>query len=431
LAIVFSCAILGVFEVRLALILLAFLLATGVLLPLTMRWLGKRSAAALVATRAELNAAMSDQVQGCADLLIFDQQQLHRKRLLALNDTLVRMQERQALLRGASTALGALLASLTAVSVLWLGIPLVTGGDINGVYLALLPLTAIASFEAVQPLPAALQQLEASHAASRRIFDLIDARPEITEPTKPTSLPARLDISVSNLSFQYGASETLALDSISFHLPEGSCTAIVGPSGSGKSTIVNLLLKFWDVQSGSIAIGGIDLRDLRSDDARDLCSVVPQDIYLFNSTIRDNLLVANADASDEQISAASRTALLDGFIDSLPSGLDTVIGENGLLLSGGERQKLAIARAVLKDAPIVVLDEPSANLDAITERRLFESLRPFLAQRTTLIVSHRRIAAEIADNVIRLDHGRLVDQMLRQRSMDSPRFDWVKHLSAN
>jgi ATP-binding cassette, subfamily C, bacterial CydC len=431
LAIACACAILGLFDVRLALVLLAFLLATGVLLPLSVRWLGKRTSVLLVATRAELNAAVTDQVQGCADLVIFDQRQLHRERLLSLNDKLLRMQERQSILRGASTALGALFASLAAISVLWLGIPLVGDGDVNGVYLALLPLTAIASFEAVQPLPAALQQLGASHAAGWRLFDVIDAAPDVVEPDHAASLPSHLNIEVANLSFRYSPADPLALDSVSFTLPEGTCTALVGPSGSGKSTVINLLLRFWELQDGSISIGGQDVRGFRADDVRDLFAVVPQDVYLFNATIRENLLVANPDATDEQLSEECHTALLGDFIGSLPQGFDTIIGENGLLLSGGERQRLAIARALLKDSPVFILDEPTANLDPVSESRLLASIWPHLAQRTTLIVSHREIAAAFADQVVLLENGRVVNELRRQCSKAPLKLATAIHPSAD
>lgn len=421
LAVAFACAILGLFDFRLALILLVFLITTGVVLPLTVRWLGQRTAAMLVSIRAELSATVTDQIQGGADLLIFDQQQRHQKRTLSLNEKLIRVQERLACLRSASNALAALFASLAGLSVLWVGISLVTGGDLDGVFLALLPLTAIASFEAVQPLPAAIQQLESSQAAGRRLFDLIDAPAEITVPIEPALMPLRMDVTFDSVSFRYADGEKLALDNVSFTVPEGSCTAIVGPSGSGKTTIANLLLRFWELQSDSITIGNHDLRDYCADDVRELLGVVPQDIYLFNATIRDNLLLANQDATDEQLAAATRTALLDDFIESLPGGYDTMVGENGLLLSGGERQRLAIARVILKDAPIVILDEPTANLDAITERRLFQSLQPFLAQRTTLIISHRRIATSYADQVIWLEQGRVVNQTHRN---SRPAYFW-------
>ncbi len=408
LAIAFACAVLGIFDASLAIVLLIFLLATGMALPLTMRWLGKRTANSLVLTRAELNANLVDEIHGGGELLIFDQDNLHHDRVQALGRRLNHAQERMAFLRGASNGFGVFFASLAGLTILWLAIPLVTGGEIAGVYLALLPLTAIASFEAVQPLAPALQQLEANQAAGRRLFELIDAPPDVAEPVRPIAVPQQHDIDLTNVRFRYRVADALALDDVSFQAPMGTCTLIVGPSGSGKSSLVNLLLRFWENQSGTITIGNRDLRDCATDDVRAQIGVVPQDIYLFNATVKDNLLLADASATDDQIVTACRLALIHDFIERLPLGYDTLVGENGYLLSGGERQRLAIARVILKNAPIVILDEPTANLDSATERRLFESLAPFLTNRTALIISHRPIAAEFADQVIRMEKGRII-----------------------
>jgi ATP-binding cassette subfamily C protein CydC len=330
------------------------------------------------------------------------------------------------MLRGVSNALAVLFTSLAALTVVWLAIPLVSGDQIEGVYLALLALTAIASFEAVQPLSLALQQLEANRAAGRRLFELIDAAPEVRDPAEPTSLrgahaerneveskhatrqsslEADYTITFDNVRFRYSSSGPLALDGVSFTIPAGSRVAIVGSSGSGKSTIVNLLLRFWDYQEGQITLGRRELHDYRAGDVRALLSVVPQNVHLFNATIHDNLLLANPDATDEQIKDACRQAQLRDFIAGLPLGYETLIGENGLLLSGGERQRLAIARAILKNVPILILDEATANLDAITEEQLFRSLEPFMTDRTVLIISHHRVALEHVDRVIELEQG--------------------------
>ena len=438
--VIFACALLGAFDESLALALLIFLLLTGVALPLAMRWLGKQSAGQLIATRAELNARLVDEIQGLADLLALDQANTHRARVLRLSAELNRWQERQAMLRGLSNALSVLFTSLAALTVLGLAIPLVSGGQIEGVYLALLPLTAIASFEAVQPLGLALQQLEASQAAGRRLFELIDTPPAVSDPAEPVSLPGALsatqqsmpaeieivssaaldsaalrsgrlpamtDITFSNVRFRYNPTDFLALDGVSFSIPAGRRVAIVGPSGSGKSTIVNLLLRFWDYHEGHITLGGRDLHDYRADDVRALIGVVPQNVHLFNATVRDNLLLANPDATEEQIVAACRMTQLHDFIEGLPLKYETLIGENGLLLSGGERQRLAVARAILKDAPILILDEATANLDAITEQSLLKALEAFMADRTVLIISHRSVAWAGVDQIVRLENGRL------------------------
>ena len=418
--VILACVILGSFDGTLALALLIFLLLTGVALPLTLRWLGKTSAGQWIATRAELNAMLVDEIQGLADLLAFDQAQEHRARVLRLNGDLNREQEQQAMLRGVSNALAVLFTSLAALTVLWLAIPLVSGGQIEGVYLALLPLTAIASFEAVQPLGLALQQLEANQAAGRRLFEVIDAAPEAPDPAEPapwpgvqrtaqeSALETDYTITFDRVCFRYNPSDPLALDGASFTFPAGSRSAIVGSSGSGKSTIVNLLLRFWDYHEGQITIGGNDLRAYRADDARALVGVVPQTIHLFNATIADNLLLANPDATVEQIVDACRQAQLHDFIAGLPLKYDTLIGENGLLLSGGERQRLAIARAILKNAPILILDEATANLDAITAQQLLKSLAAFMIGRTVIIISHRRTVIEHVDQVIELVQGRVI-----------------------
>ncbi len=406
---VLACLILGSFDVWLAVALLVFIVLTGVVLPLVTRWLSRQPASEMIATRAEMNASLVDEVQGIADLLAYGQEDAYQARALNLSRQLNRVQERMAVIRGMGNGLAALFTSLAALTVLLLAIPLVTGGQIEGVYLALLPLTAIASFEAVQPLATAWQMLESSQAAARRIFELIDAEPAVIDPILPLSLPTQgIGIEVSNLHFSYAPDQAPTLDGVSFDVPPGGRVAIVGPNGSGKSTIVNLLLRFWDYDQGTIRVDGQELQAYRADDVRELIGVVPQHTHLFNATVRDNLYLANPEASQDDLVAACRQAQLHEFVQGLPQGYDTLIGENGQLLSGGERQRLAIARAILKNAPILILDEATSQLDALTEQRLMESLEPFMAAHTTLIISHRRAGFERVDQVIALEEGRIV-----------------------
>jgi ABC-type multidrug transport system fused ATPase/permease subunit len=325
-----------------------------------------------------------------------------------LSGELERAQMRVAIVRGMTNALAALLAGLAGLTVLLLAIPLVSGGEIAGVYLALLPLTAIASFEAVQPLGTALQQLEASQAAARRLFELIDAPPAVSDPARPLPLPADYTIEFRGVRFRYATGETPALDGVSFRLPHGERMAITGESGAGKSTLVNLLVRFWEAEEGQVCIGGNDVRAYRGDDLRDLLGVVSQHVHLFNGTVRDNLLLAKGDATDGEIVAACRQAQIHEFVASLPGGYDTLVGENGLKLSGGERQRIAIARVILKDAPILILDEATANLDALTEEQVMEALDAFMQGRTALIISHRRAGFQHVDQVMTLNQGRAI-----------------------
>jgi ATP-binding cassette subfamily C protein CydC len=401
LATALAALVLGAFDVWLGIALLCFLLLTGGALPLATMWLSRVPATQMVGTRAELTAALVDETQGMADLLAYGQEPHHLAVIGALNQRLNRVQERLAVIRGLGLALGALMASLAGVTVLWIAIPLVSGEKLAGIYLALVPLTAIASFEAVQPLTLALQNLEASRAAARRIFELIDAQPAVAETLHPVVAgPKDYSLEVRSLRFAYASDEPPILDDVTFRVPSGGRLVIIGPSGVGKTTLVNILLRFWEYEAGSIRLGGHELRDYPQDDVRRMIGVVAQDTYLFSGTVRDNLLLANPDADDEQIVSACRQAQLDERIQRLSNGYDTWIGENGLLLSGGERQRLAVARCMLKDAPILILDEATVHLDAVTETAVLDALRQFAIGRTTVVISHRMQRLEPADQLL-------------------------------
>jgi ABC-type multidrug transport system fused ATPase/permease subunit len=208
------------------------------------------------------------------------------------------------------------------------------------------------------------------------------------------------------VGFRYATGAPLVLDDLSFRLTAGAHLGITGPSGAGKTTIVSLLLRFFDAETGAVLIGGSDVRRYRSDAVRDLIGVVPQQVFLFNATLRDNLLVADGAADDNRIADACARAELQDLLDRLPSGLDTLVGEDGFQLSGGERQRVALARALLKDAPILVLDEATANLDAATEDRVLRQVRTFARDKTMLVISHRPAPLGLADQVLDLGSGR-------------------------
>ena len=427
-----ACWILGLFNAILAWALLAFVLLTGVVLPLIGRFLSRQAAQEVIGLRADLNVALLDGVQGMADVLAYGQERHQRARVEMLSQELHKRQERLAAIRGVSNGLGILFTGLAGITVLGLAMPLVHGGQIDGVFLALLPLTAIAAFEAIQPLAQSLQWLEVSQAAANRIFALIDTPPAIPVLRSPHAFYAgrphalvravgtptcpRLDapaITITDLSFRYTPGEPEVLHNLSLSISGGSSLGIVGPNGSGKSTLTNVLVRFWDYTEGSIRIGDTELRELPADDARALFGVVPQHTHLFNATVRDNLYLAKPDASDDELVAACRQAQIHDFIANLPQGYDTLIGENGVRFSGGERQRLAIARAVLKAAPILILDEATSQLDPLTEGALLASLRPFMAGRTTIVISHRQAALAVVDQVVVLDNGRVIQPAAR------------------
>jgi ATP-binding cassette, subfamily C, bacterial CydC len=403
-----ACAILGSFDLWLGIALLVFLALTGIALPWVSRWLSRRPAAYSIAGRAELNSVLVDQIQGISDLLVYGQEREQQTRIIQLDHALNRSQEHLATIRGMTDGLAALLTSLAGLTILFLAIPLVSAGRIQGVYLALLPLAAIASFEAVQPLSLAYQNLESSQSAARRLFEMVDTVPGIPDTGQPSPRPHDNSLEFHNLHFRYAENEPPVLSGVTFFIPDGGCTTVIGPSGAGKSTLVNLLLRFWDYHEGEIRIGGHELHDYSPEDVRKLLSVVSQQIHLFNGSLRDNLWLANPDASEAQMIEACQQAQLHDFIQALPEGYGTMIGENGLLLSGGERQRLALARAFLKNAPILILDEATANLDALTEEKIITALEPFINGRTTMIISHQRSMLEPGSQVILLENGRII-----------------------
>ena len=281
-------------------------------------------------------------------------------------------------------------------------IPGVRDGGIEGVFLASLPLVAFAAYEAVMPLGDAFSEVELSRAAAARTFEIVDAPAPVPDPDEPIAPAAHPGLELRHVRFRYDERSPDVLDDVSLTLGPSDRLGLTGPSGAGKTTIVGLLLRFWDAVSGEVLLDGVDVRRFRADDVRALIGVVPQQVYLFNGSLRDNLLVADGDADDERILDASARAGLQEFLRSLPRGLDTLVGDDGLKLSGGERQRVAIARAVLKDAPILILDEATANLDAATEAEVVEQIDVFARNKTLLVISHRPVALELADRVVTL-----------------------------
>jgi ABC-type multidrug transport system fused ATPase/permease subunit len=242
------------------------------------------------------------------------------------------------------------------------------------------------------------------------IFGTEEPEKELASEPQTTAAQAGLAIRFEGVRFRYETDAPPALDGVTFAIAAGQRTAIVGPSGAGKSTIVNLLLRFWESAQGRIELAGRDLREYAAEDARRLVAAAAQSAHLFNATIRDNLRLARPDATQAEIEQAATAAQIHDFIAALPQGYDTWVGEQGLRLSGGERQRINIARALLKEAPILILDEPAANLDPLTARAVLQGVRALAANRTTLIITHRLLGLEAADEILVLAEGRIVER---------------------
>jgi ATP-binding cassette, subfamily C, bacterial CydC len=378
--------------------------------PLLVRRLARGLGRKQLELRGELNARIVDGVQGAQDLLAFGRQRDHERAIATLNRRLGRLQGRMAFITGLQDALGDLLMNLAMLSMLVLAIPLVYGGEVRGVYLAFLALVVLGSFEAVQPLGTAFQFLGRSIGAAERLFEIVDAEPEVKDPATPLPIPRDQKLEFDKVGFRYEAGDQFALEGISFALKRGKRVAVVGPSGAGKSTLSGLVLRFWDPTEGEISIGGHEVRSYAQDDVRGLIGIVSQDAHVFNDTLRANLLLARPEATDDELHTVLAKAQLSELVERLPRGLSSPLGEQGLKLSGGERQRISVARALLKGAPLLVLDEPTANLDPATERELLDAVYRSTRDRATLVITHRLVRMEQMDEILVLERGRVVER---------------------
>lgn len=383
-----------------------FLLLVGVGLPIWSHARGRKPGQRLAQDESRLRAAVIDGVQGLAELSVYGANARQAERIEGLSRGLVADQGRIHADQGLTQAAVGLCAGLSLWMLLWLAIPLVREGRLDGPELAMLALFTLASFEAVAPLPQAFQLMGRTLAAARRLFAIVETEPAVSEPSGPSPRPERFDIVFESVSFRYPEAERPALQGVSLQVPEGSRAAVIGATGSGKSTLFNLLLRFWEPQEGTIHIGGHDIASFRGEDLRRHIAVVSQHTHLFDATIRENLLIAQPAASQGALEAACRVAQIHDFIAGLPEGYDTWVGETGVRLSGGQARRIAVARALLKDAPILLLDEPTEGLDPGTERDLMRALDRLMRGRTVLLITHRPAGLDWVDQVLVLDQGR-------------------------
>ncbi len=405
--------VLGALDPALAVVLVAFLLLCGVVLPLATRRSSTALTAALAADRALTNATSVEGVSALADLVAYGREDLFVDRLAELTERRWATERRLARVRATNVALSSLLAGLAVVAALALGVAMLSDGRIEGVMLAVVPLAVIATFEGVAPLAASFEHVDRTRAAAGRLLDLVDRPPAVTEP--PADVPHPVPsgegrIELDGVRFRYRPDADEVLSGASCTVPAGAQVAVSGPSGAGKSTIAALLLRFWEPQAGTIRLDGVRLDEMGSEAARAAVAVVAQHDHLFDTTVRDNLRLGDADSDDGHLWSVLAAVALDDVVRALPGGLDGRVGEDAGRLSGGERQRLMIARALLAEAPVLVLDEATAHLDADTERRVVEGITAWRAGRTTVHVAHRPPASLAPDLVLEVRDGRVVSR---------------------
>jgi ATP-binding cassette subfamily C protein CydC len=384
------------------------LILAGVVLPFITLKLGLHSGKAIVEARADLRQRTSETLRGMAELTLYGNPSRRMTEIQTENTALITPQRQQNRIDATSSAASGLISQLTWLGVIVLAIGLVQSGALNGPELVMLAFFAMASFEAVAALPLAFRAYGETANAAKRILDLVEAKPAVTEPAQPQPAPTRFDIQFNQVSLRYPGAAKNALSEISFSLPQGQKLALRGASGSGKTSITQILLKFWDVEAGAIYLGGQNLHDLSGDTVRSLCAVVSQQVHLFNTSIAANLTLAKPDATKDELFEACRAAAILDEILALPDGFDTLVGEAATHLSGGQARRIAIARALLKNAPILILDEPTEGLDAITEERVTAALERLLVDRTAIIITHRPKLLTLADQILTLDRGFVV-----------------------
>jgi ATP-binding cassette, subfamily C, bacterial CydC len=383
-----------------AVVLAVGLLVGATLVPAAVAVLGRRAAGRRAAARGALAAELVDIVRAAPELVVYGQDEERLGRVRAADETLLRLSRRDALAGGIGDALGLLVTGATVAGVLALAVGAHADGDLNRVNIALLALLALASFEAVQPLPGAAREFMATLSSGRRLLDVTDREPTVVDPSRPAPPPPlRPAVALEDVSARYGSEEDPALEGLTLRLEPGRHVALVGESGAGKTTVANLFLRFLDPESGRVTLAGRDLREYRQEDVRRAIAVAGQDSYLFSTSVRENVRLARPEATDAELEHALRRAQIWEWVESLPQGWDTLVGEEGREVSGGQRQRIALARALLAESGVLVLDEPTAHLDTDTASDLVRDVLEAAAGRSVLLITHRPERLDLVDEV--------------------------------
>ncbi|RZB18776.1 thiol reductant ABC exporter subunit CydD [Streptomyces sp. F001] len=387
------------------------LLAAGAGVPLVTGAVARRAERRLAPARGVLATRVADLLTGTAELTVAGALPARTAETRRADATLTRIASRAATATALGDGLTALISGLTVAGAALVGVQAVADARLSGVTLAVVVLTPLAAFEAVLGMPLAVQFRQRVCRSAERVHEVLDAPEPVREPEQPRQAPVSpFPLVLKGLAARHAGQDRDALAGLDLTLDKGRRIAVVGPSGAGKTTLAQVLLRFLDAHAGSYTLAGVDAYALDSDDVRRLVGLCAQDAHLFDSSVRENLLLAKRDATEGELrDALTRARLLD-WADALPEGLDTLVGEYGARLSGGQRQRLALARALLADFPVLVLDEPAEHLDLPTADALTADLLAATEGRTTLLITHRLAGLETVDEVIVLDEGRVVQR---------------------
>ena len=384
------------------------LCCAGVLAPTAAATCSRRAEARLVTARAALSSAVVDLLQGAPDLIAAGAVPRELEGLDELDAVLTRTARSSAWAAGLGSGIAALATGATVLLTAVLGASAVRSGDLAGAGLVVVVLLPLSAFEPLAPLPATAVLVSRVRQAAVRLVGLLESEPAVADPASPLPLPdGPHAIVLNHVRARWTETGPFVLDGLDLVLPPGLRVAVTGASGSGKSTLAAVLLRFIDAAEGSVSIGGVDMRHLALDDVRKVVGLVADDAHIFASDLRENLRLARVDALDAELVEAIGRARLGDWYNALPDGLDTWLGEGGALVSGGERRKIALARTLLADQPVLVLDEPTEGLDEPTARALMADVLDAADGRTVLLLTHRPEGLDAVDQIFEVAEGRL------------------------
>lgn len=399
---------LSILDVTLALTLGGIMLVTLLVLPPLFYRAGKPAGESITQMRGQYRQQLTAWLQGQAELMLFSASDRYRKQLEKTEQRWQDAQRRQAELTALSQALMLLIGGVAVVAMLWLTSAGVGGNSQPGALIALFVFCALAAFEALAPVTGAFQHLGQVIASARRITQITGQQPEVTFAAGEGQAFGQVSLTLNQVTFSYPQQPSPALENISLQVGAGEHIAILGRTGCGKSTLLQLLTRAWDPANGEILLNDQPLTRLNEATLRQAMSVVPQRVHLFSATLRDNLSLAAPGASDIQLMKALERVGLEKLLED--SGLNAWLGEGGRQLSGGELRRLAIARALLHDAPLMLLDEPTEGLDATTESQILDLLAEVMREKTVLMVTHRLRGLARFNRIIVMDNGKIIEQ---------------------
>lgn len=397
---------------KIAILLAIIMLAILLIFPWLFYALGNPIGKQITLLRSQYRSHLTSWLSGHAELTIFNAESRFYDRLNKTEQSLIKEQKQNASLVGISQALITLLSGITFILILWFAADGFNGNPPDALF-ALIVFAAISSFEALVPIGNAFQHLGQVMSSANRVKEILDQKPEVIFPKQnkmamDTTANTTIVLQLTNIHFTYPGQPLPALHSISFTLKKGQHVALLGKTGCGKSTLLQLITRAWDPQQGEILLNENPIMDYDEMTLRHTICVVSQRTYIFSATLRHNLLIGNEYASDNQLIDVLEKTGLSHLLDG--KGLDNWIGEGGRLLSGGENRRIAIARAILHTAPIILMDEPTEGLDVTTERQILTLLRQQFQQKTVLTITHRLSGLDKMDNIIVMDGGTIIEQ---------------------